>query len=334
MAIAWALAYFKKAKPKTPLDCPSSFKGLPSLSNGQIMVYDLWGRNLKISIKDKEVFPLIAENPFSTKTETSFIDDLQEDELVYKAIVDLDNEVLQEIKQKIKSLNIAHTLDIARDISKYRRVYSNIYGQAPMLPSANAIRTALVEKYLPKGAKILLIGDNDALSIILAKLGYKPFVIDADDYVCWFLKKLAKKFNVDVPVKLIDVRFSFNLDTTYDAFITDPEHTIACLSVFVIRGAQFTKRGGYGFISWESNFLQRRFLSKIAKRLELRKIKHLKSVLHYISPLKSFYEHMKTFKRSDIGFSIPKWKSDILVVQKEKERAAKFIDEEFVLSLY
>jgi len=333
-AITRVVAYFKKAKPKNLADCPLSFKGLPPLANGQIIIQDLWGRNLKISVKSKEAFPLIAENPFSAKIETPFMDELQEDDFVYKAIVDLDDKVLQKIKEKIKSHNIKHALDIARSISRYRKVYSNIYGQAPMLPSANAIRTALVEKYLPKGAKILLIGDSDALSIILAKLGYKPFVVDSDEYVCWFLKKLAREFDVDVTVKLIDVRFSFNLDTRYDAFITDPEHTVACLSVFVIRGAQFTKRKGYGFISWESSFMQRRYLSEIIKRLKLKKINHLKSVLHYISPLKSFYEHMKTFKRDDIGFSIPKWKADILVVQKEKERARKFIDEEFVLSLY
>ena len=332
-AVAFAHNYFITSEPQELRDCENSFQGLLKLPEGQVIIFDLWGRNLKLDIKSKNAYPLRLENPFNDKFgETPRIKELQEDNFIYSIITKLDDKIFLKVRRKIKDLNIGDALKIAREISKYRKVYSNVYGQAPMLPLSNAIRAAIIEKYLPKGSKVLHIGDNDALSIILSKLGYEPFVIDIDDYVCWFLKKLAEKFDVKVRVGRIDVRLPFKIDTMFDAFITDPEHTVACLLVFVLRGLQFTKKGGFGFISWESNIFQRRYLSAIIKRYNLKKIELRKKILYYLSPLKTFYEHMKSFRKKDIGFSIPKWKADFWVVKKEKD--INYLNKEFTISLY
>ncbi|MCD6484441.1 MAG: bis-aminopropyl spermidine synthase family protein [Candidatus Odinarchaeota archaeon] len=333
-AVMHALSFFKPSSLEVPVDCSNVKYGLPPLAEGEILVRDLWGRNLIVNIVDKKAYPLPVKNPFAKEEENEkIVEDLQEDTIVYKKILELDNKVWRKVKHKIKDLDIEEPLEIAREIVRYRKEFSNVYGQAPMLPIANAIRVAFIEKYLPKGARILHIGDNDALSIILAKRGYLPTVIDVDKFVCWNLRALAKRFNAEVPVKLIDVREPFSLEQEFDAFVTDPEHTVACLIVFVLRGLQFVKIGGYGFVTWENNFFQRRYFNVILKQFYLRKLKLIKKLLYYVSPFKTFYEHMKSFNQEHIGFSIPKWKGDLWILQKEKN-IDTYHDKEFTISMY
>ncbi len=315
-----------------------------SLRDNLVLVVDLWGRNMIVDYKDKKLMPVDPE--FASAILEMDIDTIPDD---YQDLVSMSNEptinyVLREniqvldeglvdrIFRKTEISAIRDILETAREVFSHRYVFSNIYGQAPIAPASNVIRAMLVSKYLDRGSSILLIGDNDALSIILASLGYDVCVLDIDQYVCMHLKGLAEKYGVDVRVFNIDVRRPFTIDQEFDAFVTDPEHTPACLYVFVLRGIQNTKPNGLGIVSWEAGFRQRRIMKAIIRRFHLDVLELRKDVIYYISPLSNFYEHITRLSKRDIEISIPKWHGDVWVLRKKKQIEKR--DVEFTISLY
>ena len=317
---------------------------IPVLKDRYLLIVDLWGRNMLVDYIDKKAMPVdedfiesIIEMrheyiPDEYKRKIELLDTIKRREIMYEKILDVDKKIFNKVIGKDEKESIAMLIDIARDIYSHRFIFSNIYGQAPMAPVSNAIRALYITEYIEPSSEILFIGDNDALSILLARIGYKVTVVDVDEYVCRFLKLLAKKFSVDVETYLVDVRVPFEIEKTFDAFVTDPEHTPACLYVFVARGLQFIKKNGLCFVSWESGSMQRRIIKALIKKLGLIKLEHRKDCIYYITPIKDFYEHIKKLRKKDIEFSIPRWHGDLWVLKKTKTPDTS--KKEFTVSLY
>ena len=335
--------FFRESIPQRPEKYEFSQDEYLTIKDGYILIIDLWGRNLVIDHDEQKIIPVEREfvDAILQMKPTKINEDYKNIAIkgplikrgkMYGKIKYLDEQLFQKITYRQEREVIDIPLEIARDIYAHRYVYSNIYGQAPMAPISNAIRAQYITQYLNPKSEILLIGDNDMLSIILAKLGYRVTVIDVDEYVCKIIQALAKKYSVDVETYLADVRIPLKLERKYDAFITDPEHTTACLYTFTVRGLQFIKNEGLCFISWESGIMQRRIMRAMIKKLELKTIEHRKDCIYYISPISDFYEHMKKLTKKDIKFTIPKWRGDLWILQKTKtpETATK----EIPISLY
>ncbi|GIW66800.1 MAG: hypothetical protein KatS3mg095_0698 [Candidatus Parcubacteria bacterium] len=100
-------------------------------------------------------------------------------------------------------------------------------------------------------SKILVIGDDDLISIVLGltKLPKIIYVVEIDQRITSFINNIAKKFNIKVKSLKYDVRTSLpkNLLSKFDVFITDPVETEKGLKIFLLRGMLSLKQGGSGY---------------------------------------------------------------------------------------
>ncbi|MGB8645738.1 MAG: adenosylmethionine decarboxylase [Anaerolineae bacterium] len=96
--------------------------------------------------------------------------------------------------------------------------------------------------------KILLLGDDDLLSIALALTGLpgEIVVVEIDERLCAFIQEIA--YARGLPIKVIrqDVREKLppDLHARFDTFVTDPTETIQGLLLFVEKGLSTLHPGG------------------------------------------------------------------------------------------
>jgi S-adenosylmethionine decarboxylase proenzyme len=90
------------------------------------------------------------------------------------------------------------------------------------------------------GKRLLLLGDDDLLSIALAMTGLpdEVVVIEIDDRLCDFIRQVARAKRLPVTVLQHDTREELptDLHSAFDTFVTDPTETIQGLLLFVEKG--------------------------------------------------------------------------------------------------
>lgn len=98
------------------------------------------------------------------------------------------------------------------------------------------------------GQKILLLGDDDLLSIALALTGLprEIVVIEIDPRLCEFIREVAwdKGLNIRVIQHDARERLPVDLRAHFDTFVTDPSETIQGLLLFVEKGLAMLGPGG------------------------------------------------------------------------------------------
>lgn len=96
--------------------------------------------------------------------------------------------------------------------------------------------------------KILLLGDDDLLSIALALTGLprEITVVEIDPRLCAFIEQVAKRKNLNIRVIQQDARKRLpnDLRAQFDTFVTDPSETIQGLLLFVEKGLAMLAPGG------------------------------------------------------------------------------------------
>lgn len=96
--------------------------------------------------------------------------------------------------------------------------------------------------------RILLLGDDDLLSIALAltRLPREITVIEIDPRLCAFIEKVARAKQLNIRVIQQDAREQFppDLRAHFDTFVTDPSETIQGLLLFVEKGLAMLAPGG------------------------------------------------------------------------------------------
>lgn len=96
--------------------------------------------------------------------------------------------------------------------------------------------------------KILLLGDDDLLSIALALTGLprEIVVVEIDPRLCEFIERIAREKHLNIRVLQHDVREKLPADLRayFDTFVTDPAETIQGLLLFVEKGLAMLKPGG------------------------------------------------------------------------------------------
>lgn len=96
--------------------------------------------------------------------------------------------------------------------------------------------------------KILLLGDDDLLSIALALTGLprEIVVVEIDPRLCDFIRSVAREKNLDIQVIQQDARdrLPTQLRAQFDTFVTDPSETIQGLLLFVEKGLAMLSPGG------------------------------------------------------------------------------------------
>ncbi|OQY91754.1 MAG: adenosylmethionine decarboxylase [Chloroflexi bacterium UTCFX4] len=98
------------------------------------------------------------------------------------------------------------------------------------------------------GKRILLLGDDDLLSVALALTGLprEIVVVEIDPRLCAFIQHLAETRQLNVRVIQHDAREKLpgDLRAHFDTFVTDPSETIQGLLLFVEKGLAMLQPGG------------------------------------------------------------------------------------------
>ncbi len=96
--------------------------------------------------------------------------------------------------------------------------------------------------------RLLLLGDDDLLSIALALTGLprEIVVVEIDPRLCGFIEKVAQAERLNIRVIQHDAREQFPTDLRahFDTFVTDPSETIQGLLLFVEKGLAMLAPGG------------------------------------------------------------------------------------------
>lgn len=125
-----------------------------------------------------------------------------------------------------------------RDLHARRKLFVAYYGQTSCLPECALARIHLLMQRVPPPARVLLIGDDDFLSVPLALLGYDVTVFDIDEDLVRYLGQAAADHGVTVDLRMLDLLQPLPPDVlgAFDAVLTDPMSHVNCFTVFLGRG--------------------------------------------------------------------------------------------------
>lgn len=95
--------------------------------------------------------------------------------------------------------------------------------QGPCLPETT-VRRALVTAALHPGGAILLLGDDDLVAPVLARIGCRPYVIDIDQSLLDTERIIADRYGLSVSTRLWDIADPVPPDMSgaFDAVLVDP----------------------------------------------------------------------------------------------------------------
>ena len=123
------------------------------------------------------------------------------------------------------------------------------HGQTACLPEAGVARCWELTRRMGKNQKVLIIGDDDLLSLVLARMGHRVTVIDIDQVLIAFLARCARdeKIKIDARVQDVLAPLPDSLVDTFDVVLTDPMSFENCLQAFLSRARNAVKEGGAVF---------------------------------------------------------------------------------------
>lgn len=139
-----------------------------------------------------------------------------------------------------------------RKIAKRRPSPSLAFFQGYMREEDVVARAALMHLYGDVlRRKVVLIGDDDLLSVVLSLTGMpsRVCVLDIDERLGDFLKKVNHDHGLDIEFRRYDVTEPLPKDLvgSFDVFSSEPLETASGLKAFVGRGVACLKENGCGY---------------------------------------------------------------------------------------
>jgi len=136
-------------------------------------------------------------------------------------------------------------------LDEIRRIYTGVvpkdgFDQAPLLPEA-AVRKAFYITQMGdvSGKDVVMVGDDDLLSLIFAMTGLPRNVaaLDIDPQVLGVIADYSKKLGLSVETYEQDLcrRIPDGLRGRFDTFVTEPPDTVDGITLFVSRGVELLK---------------------------------------------------------------------------------------------
>lgn len=143
-------------------------------------------------------------------------------------------------------------VDEFKNIVKDRPAPSINFFQGYMREEDVVSRAALMHRYGDlRNKKIILIGDDDLLSIVLSLTGLpaRICVLDADERLGNFLKKVNREQGFEIEFKKYNVKDPLPKDMTgaFDTFSSEPLESASGLKAFVTRGVSCLRENGAGY---------------------------------------------------------------------------------------
>lgn len=137
--------------------------------------------------------------------------------------------------------------DAAVELHAGRRRLRRSLGQYPAMPETVARRASLLGG---KKLKVLALGDDDLLGMVLAGLGHQVVSVDADPHLVKYIQKTSAERGLTLDSRLWDFRQSVPEDLLdrFDVVFTDPMSSAACLPLFTDRALACTRQEGRIFV--------------------------------------------------------------------------------------
>ena len=142
--------------------------------------------------------------------------------------------------------------ELTLDAHARRKRFFTRVGQCPTLPETTLRRALLVGDAEKVGKKnILLVGDDDLVSVPLAALGHDVTVFDIDDFLLGFLREISRALELNIKVVEKDLRDPLDEgeSQSFDLFLTDPMSNRDCFEIFLSRAFALVKPDSPGFVA-------------------------------------------------------------------------------------
>lgn len=152
--------------------------------------------------------------------------------------------------------------------------------QTPVLPHTAYKRVNLIPREKP--ARILLVGDDDLLSIPLALLGHQVTALEIDPYTLKTIehfKALWKLPNIELLPQDLTKPLDPRLQDQFDYCFTDPLSTYNCLVVFMSRAISCLKPNAELFVALSD--AGDAIGAHLAQRMQLQFEKKYRGLNHY-----------------------------------------------------
>ncbi len=146
------------------------------------------------------------------------------------------------------------------------------FDQGYVTPENTFARVALADSRGDlRGKKVIVLGDDDLMSIALALSGLpeKVTILEIDERLVNFIKEVSDKYNLGIDARVHDLRQPLPEDVVgaYDTFFTDPPETVEAIKAFVGRGVATLKAercaGYFGVTRRESSLDKWRRIQKV-----------------------------------------------------------------------
>ena len=134
-------------------------------------------------------------------------------------------------------------------IAKERPVPIQEYDQGYITVRCTLARVALMDQFNDlRGREIIVLGDDDLVSIAAALTGWpkRVVMVDIDERLIDFANKIADEYGLKLEAITLDLRKPLpdNYAKKFDTFVTDPPETVAGMRAFIGRGLSALKGVG------------------------------------------------------------------------------------------
>ncbi len=190
-----------------------------------------------------------------------------------------------------------------------RKVFDYTLGQAPLTPASYLKKLYHVMKFHPN--RVLLIGDDDLLSVSLARNGIHVCVLEVDPYTCALIQGITDNERLSIEIHQVDLKkpLPTNISRDFDLFVADPDFTPLSFTLFLSRGLSMINEGGRGIINFEGKMYQRKIVNYLLNKLsleieEFHKSKWTYSSIHHKSrKVLDSMSHYHSGKYSHVDYS-------------------------------
>jgi len=248
--------------------------------NYQILSFFSFLKKIKDIIYSKNVFDFILKNSTEDWKLWSYLKFLEKEKIIKvkkrgevsilkKGILDLIPKPLtkEEIKERIEKklrLKIEEKKPVTFLFKNFKEFeIKGKWDQMPISQGSALFLTKKLLEYLPLNKRFLFVGDDDFISVILGLVNPKieSLVVDADEQLLDCLNSLAKKFNLKIKTKKVDVRERKILARNFIGFLTNPIYTEEGIKKFLKYGiSQLGKDGGFIFLEIGDEAIGNRYL--------------------------------------------------------------------------
>ena len=174
-----------------------------------------------------------------------------------------EKEIKDKIERKLKA-KIKEKEPVTNLFKKFQDF--EVKAKWDQMPISQGSAIYVVKKILeeiPLGKKFLFVGDDDFISVILGLVepNVESLVIDADEKLLDCLAALARKFNLNIKTKKVDIRKTKSLGEKFVGFLVNPIYTAAGVKEFINFGKnQLGRDGGVIFLEVGDESIGNQFL--------------------------------------------------------------------------